>query len=80
MEIDYMDLRNLVSFDDGDVAKLLKGIVNLVDDGIKYRSSRDKESRAAISATATTLSFAQDFIKSKGLADELNKYCDSRSY
>lgn len=81
MEISYNDLKNLFNLkNDKHIAELFKRTFDLVNDGIKYRSDHDKESRAAISTMATTLSFAQDFIKSKGLADEFNKYCDSRSY
>ena len=58
---------------DSEIIKLLEAITSLAKDGVTYRSQARK-----ISSTAQALEFAQDFIKSKGLADEFNQYCFER--
>ena len=62
--------------DDSDIVKLLEAITSLAKDGITYRTQSDSDRQLA--STSKVLTFAQDFIKSKGLADEFIEYCLKR--
>lgn len=63
--------------DDSDIVKLLEAITGLAKDGITYRTQSNSD-RKKIASTSKVLTFAQDFIRSKGLADEFNEYCFKR--
>lgn len=61
----YVDLE-----DDSKINELGKALARLVEDGVTYRK-KQKE----LEYTNEVLKAAQKFIKSKGLAEEFNKFC-----
>ncbi len=84
MAADYVEnkLSKIVSTavhytDDSDIVKLLEAITSLAKDGLTYRTQSNSD-RKKIASTSKVLTFAQDFIRSKGLADEFNEYCFKR--
>lgn len=84
MAVDYVEnkLPKIISTavhytDDSDIVKLLKAITSLAKDGIIYRTQSNSD-RKQLASTSKVLTFAQDYIRSKGLADEFNEYCLKR--
>lgn len=71
-----LDLKNYLNYkSDTDIINFLYEITKLVSDGIKYRNTPTLQNKEYIADSLKLLSVAQDFIKSKGLADEFNEYC-----
>lgn len=85
MAADYVEnkLSKIVSTavhytDDSDIVKLLEAITSLAKDGITYRTQPNSDIGKQLTSTSKVLTFAQDFIRRKGLADEFNEYCLKR--
>ena len=73
-----MQIGNVVHYTDADIVKLLEAITSLAKDGITYRTQPNSDIGKQLTSTSKVLTFAQDFIRNKGLADEFNEYCFKR--
>ena len=61
----YVDLE-----DDSKVNELVKLMADLANDGVKYREELEQ-----LESAKKVFKAAQDFIISKGLAEEFNEFC-----
>ena len=60
-----------------EIIKLLEAITDLVKDGTEHTIDL-YNIKEQLKSTTQILNFAQEFIKSKGLAAEFNQYCYER--